>query len=104
VVIGTLAFAAIGLAMAGSLRAEATLAGANGLYLVFLIISGAVLPVERLPGLLQNLAQLLPSTALVTALRATLTAGASFPGPALVVLAIWLILALGVAARTFKWE
>jgi ABC-2 type transport system permease protein len=104
VIVGTVAFAGIGLAMAGSLRAEATLAGANGLYLVFLIVSGAVLPVERLPGLLQNLAQLLPSAALVTALRATLTAGAPFPGSALVVLVIWLVLALGVAARTFKWE
>jgi len=33
-----------------------------------------------------------------------LTAGAPFPGSALVVLAIWLVLALGVAARTFQWE
>lgn len=104
IVVGTLAFSAIGLAMAGALRAEATLAGANGLYLVFLIISGAVLPVERLPGPVQGLAQILPSTALVTALRATLTADAAFPGIAILVLVIWLVAALGVAVRTFKWE
>lgn len=104
IVVGTLAFSAIGLAMAGALRAEATLAGANGLYLVFLIISGAVLPVERLPGPVQGLAQILPSTALVAALRATLTADAAFPGIAILVLVIWLVAALGVAVRTFKWE
>src|SRR5437667_986558 len=42
--LGTATFAGLGLAMAGALRAEATLAGANGLYLVFLLLSGAVLP------------------------------------------------------------
>ena len=51
---GHVAFAALGLAMAGALRAEATLAGANGLYLVFLLLSGAVLPLDHLPGVLQG--------------------------------------------------
>ena len=85
-------------------EAEATLAGANGLYLFFLILSGAVLPVDHLPGLLQNLAHLLPAAALTDALRAAMTAGAEFPGSALIVLAAWALVTLALAARTFKWE
>ena len=42
--IGTVTFSALGLAMAGALRAEATLAGANGLFLVFLLLGGGILP------------------------------------------------------------
>ncbi len=104
VALGTIAFAGLGLAMAGALRAEATLAGANALYLFFLFLSGAVLPIERLPAFLQNIARLLPATALADALRATLTAGAAFPAAAIAVLAAWAVVALTVAARTFKWE
>ncbi len=102
--LGTVAFAGLGLAMAGGLRAEATLAGANGLYLVFLLLSGAVLPLDHLPGALRDLAAVLPAAALTEALRAALTAGAAFPLSPLVVLAVWAVLTLGVASRTFKWE
>ena len=104
IVLGTITFAGIGLAMAGALRAEATLAGTNALYLFFLIISGAVLPLDRLPGLLGDLVRLLPAAALTTALRATLTAGAPVPASALLVLLVWGVGALAVAARTFRWE
>lgn len=104
IVLGTITFAAIGLAMAGALRAEATLAGANGLYLLFLALSGAVLPLDHLPGFLQPLARLLPATALVEALRAAFTADTPFPGSALLTLLIWGLAALVLAARTFQWE
>ncbi|MEO7000589.1 MAG: ABC transporter permease, partial [Ktedonobacterales bacterium] len=43
--IGSATFAGLGMLMAGALRAEATLAGANGLYLLFLLIPGVVVPV-----------------------------------------------------------
>lgn len=102
--LGTLAFSGLGLAMAGGLRAEATLAGANGLYLLFLLLSDAVLPLDHLPGPVQDLARALPAAALTDALRAALTAGAAFPGGPIAVLAAWTLLAFGVAARTFKWE
>ena len=49
-ILGTAAFAGLGLLMAGTLRAEATLAVANGLYLVFLLLGGFILPLDRLPG------------------------------------------------------
>ena len=43
------AFAGIGMLMAGTLRAEANLAAANGLFLVLLFLGGMAYPLDRLP-------------------------------------------------------
>jgi ABC-2 type transport system permease protein len=101
--LGTTAFAGLGLLMAGSLRAEATLAAANGLYLVLLLLGGIFLPVDHLPGILAALAPFLPATALAALLRAAL-AGAGLPALSLLVLACWGGGAIALAARTFRWE
>src|SRR6202165_3911671 len=102
--LGTITFAALGLAMAGALRAEVTLAGANALYLLFLLSGGGILPLDHLPVGLAAIAQLLPAATLTQALQAALTNGAAFPGSSLLILAIWAVIILLVAARTFKWE
>ena len=102
--LGTLAFAGTGLAMAGAWRAETTLAGANGLYLACLLLSGAVLPLDHLPDPLGGVARLLPAAALTGALRAALTAGAPFPGVDLATLAVWAVVMVVVAARAFRWD
>jgi ABC-2 type transport system permease protein len=104
VALGTMTFAALGLAMAGTLRAEATLAGANGLYLLFLLIGGGILPLDHLPTPLAALAQLLPPAALTQVLQNTLVAGQAFPGGAFLTLAIWAALILLMAITMFKWE
>jgi ABC-2 type transport system permease protein len=102
--LGTLAFAGLGLLMAGALRAEATLAGANGLYLVFLLLGGIVVPVDRLPSVLADLARLLPAAALSDALRMGLGGGHGIPADPLALLAVWGLVAAGLAVRTFRWE
>ncbi|GAC1398806.1 MAG: hypothetical protein NVS4B12_03220 [Ktedonobacteraceae bacterium] len=104
IALGTITFSACGLAMAGALRAELTLAGANALFLIFVFLGGGVLPLSRLPGPLAALAELLPATALTQALQATMTRNGSFPGYPLLVLTIWAIVVLVIAMRTFKWE
>ena len=101
--LGTLAFAGLGLLMAGRLRAEATLALANALFLACLMIGGIVLPVDHLPGPIQVVANALPAAALADAFRAALGNGADPIGP-LALLAAWGIGAAGLAARTFRWE
>ncbi|HYM83893.1 MAG TPA: ABC transporter permease [Candidatus Dormibacteraeota bacterium] len=101
--LGTLAFAGLGLAMAGSLRAEATLGLANGLFLVFLLLGGVVVPVDRLPGPVATIAAALPAAALSDALRAALGTGGSIGGPMLL-LAVWGVGATLVAVATFRWE
>ena len=102
--LGTMTFAALGLAMAGALRAEVTLAGANALYLLFLLLGGGILPLDHLPAGLAAIAQLLPAAALTQALQAALSSGAAFPGFPLLTLALWAALILLFAARTFRWE
>ena len=101
--LGTLAFAGLGLLMAGRLRAEATLALANGLFLACLMIGGIVLPVDHLPGPLQVIAGVLPAAALADAFRAALGDGLNPLGP-FAILAAWGIGAAGLATRTFRWE
>ena len=55
--IGTVAFAGIGMLMAGTLRAEANLAAANGLFLVLLFLGGMAYPLARLPDALETFAK-----------------------------------------------
>lgn len=102
-VLGTTAFAGLGLALAGALRAEATLAIANALFLVFLLLGGIVLPVDHLPGILADVAALLPAGALSAVLRAGLGAGGEALAP-LVVLGAWAIASAIAAVRLFRWE
>lgn len=102
--IGTITFSALGLAMAGTLRAEATLAGANGLFLLFLLLGGGILPLSHLPPTLAAIAEILPAAAFTQALQATMSPHAPFPLNALAILVIWTIVILLLAMKTFKWE
>jgi len=104
IVLGTIACAGLGLCLAGSLKALMTLAAANGLYLVLLLMSGMVIPLDELPGPVRAVARALPSGALAEALRSSLAAGAQVPGRAWVVLAIWAVAAPVAATRLFRWE
>ena len=102
VLLATVAFAGIGLAMAGTLRAEVTLAVANGVYVILLLIGGVIFPLHELGGL-AAVARLLPTAALSDALHVTLGSGTGATEGWLV-LALWAVVAPVVAAVTFKWE
>ena len=104
VVLGTIAFSGLGLLMAGQLRGEVTLAAANGLYLVLLLLGGMVIPLSALPDGMRRAAELLPSGALVEVLIGTLNASRSVPTHAWLVLIAWAIAAPLAAAKTFRWE
>ncbi len=103
-VLATIAFSGLGLAMAGALRAEAVLAIANGLYLVLLLLGGMVIPLSQLPRPIELFAKVLPASALADALHAALGTGAAVPDRAWVVLVAWAIATPLVAARTFRWD
>jgi ABC-2 type transport system permease protein len=103
VLVATVAFAGLGLLMAGTLRAEVTLAAANGLYLVLLLLGGMIVPLSKLPGVLRAGARALPAAALSDALHAALASNA-VPGRAWVVLVIWAVAAPTAAAILFRWE
>lgn len=104
ILLGTVAFTGLALVLAGTLKALVTLAAANGLYLVLLLLSGMVIPLAELPGPLRTFARALPSTALAEAVRGTLTAGVEVPTRAWLVLAAWAIAAPLAATRLFRWE
>ena len=103
-VVGTLAFAGLGVLLAGTLRPEATLALANGLFLLFLMLGGVVLPLDHLPEPLERLARLLPAAALSELLRAALGAGVPDVLGPFVVLVAWGVAAALLAVRLFRWE
>ncbi len=102
VVAGTAAFAALGLALAGSLRAEATLAAANLVYLLLLAGGAVVLPMSAY-GDFGDVVRWLPSGALGNAMREAL-GDATVAWRELAVLAGWAVAGAGLTARTFKWE
>ncbi len=104
VLLGTLAFAGIGLTLAGTLRGEVNLAAQNGLYLVLLLIGGIMFPLDSLPNWLQIPAQLLPSSALADVMRGALTETSLNGGESWIVLAAWAIVTPASAAKLFRWQ
>ncbi|WP_309050707.1 ABC transporter permease [Streptomyces sp.] len=103
-VLGTAAFSGLGLLMAGTLRAEATLAAANLVFLLLLVGGGVVVPLEKFPDAARGVLELLPISALSGGLRDVLQGGAGMPWGDALVLAVWAVLGLGAAARFFRWE
>lgn len=101
-VLGTAAFAALGLLLAGVLRAEATLAAANLLYVLLAAGGGVVLPLSTY-GSSAAVLGYLPSGALGSGMREALTLGL-FPLDQAVVLLLWTAGATLATARTFRWE
>lgn len=99
---GTFAFAGLGMLLAGVLRAEATLAAANLVYLLLMAAGAVVLPSSSY-GSFATIARLLPSGALGDGLRAATLHG-SLDLAAVAVLVVWGTVATLVTARTFRWE
>lgn len=101
---GTAAFTGLALLMAGTLRAEATLAAANLLYLILLGLGGILFPLTKFPAGARPVLRLLPSGALSDGLRTVLAHGGGLPARDFVVLCIWAVAGIALAARTFRWE
>jgi ABC-2 type transport system permease protein len=104
-VLGSVAFAGIGLALAGGLPAFATLAATNAAFLFLMLVSGIAFPLDRIPDALQAVARIFPSTWLAELLRAAFTSGVA---PSMLVglgvLGVWAAGACAVAAAVFRWE
>ncbi|WP_017589720.1 ABC transporter permease [Nocardiopsis ganjiahuensis] len=104
VLLATAAFSSLALLMAGTLRAEATLAGANLVYVLMLGLGGVLFPTSSFPGPMEQAVSVLPITALSSGLRDVL-AGGTLPGAGVfVVLAVWTAVAGFLASRLFRWE
>ena len=100
--LGTFAFASLGLLLAGALRAEATLAAANLVYLLLLAGGAVVLPADAYGGAGHTLTWL-PSGALGESMRAALIHGDVAVGR-LALLAAWGLVGTVLTSKTFTWE
>ncbi len=104
VLAGTATFSGLALLLAGTLRAEATLALANLVYLVLLGTGGIIFPLTKFPASAQRVLTLLPSGALSDGLHKVLQYGSGLPVRDLAVLAVWAVITIALAARLFRWE
>lgn len=102
--LGTAACSGLGLLMAGTLRAEATLAAANLVFVLLLLGGGVIFPLTDFPGTVRGVLELLPLTALTEGLREVLRDGSGMPWDHAAVLAAWAAASLAAAARFFRWD
>jgi ABC-2 type transport system permease protein len=102
--VGAGCFAAIGLAVSGIVPNED--AGppiVNAIILPLLFLSGIFIASNNSPGWVTFIGRVFPVKHLVDAMRASYL-GATFHWSDIIVMAIWLVGAVVVAARTFRWE
>jgi ABC-2 type transport system permease protein len=97
------AFTGLGLLLAGTLRPMLTLAVTNALFVVLVLASGLLYPLDVLPAGAQRVLVLLPSTALGDALRAALPGFGPDPVAPLLVLALWALVLPALASWRFRW-
>jgi len=103
ILVGSWAFVALALLLAGTLRAEGVLALANLIWLALLSLGGVLVPRTEMPPGLSHLAALLPSSALGDGLREAFIHGRP-AGIPLLVLVAWGAVATALASRTFRWS
>ena len=101
--VGTAALSALGLLLAGALRAEAVLGLANVVFLLLLVAGGLVVPLSAFPDGVAAVLGLLPTAALADGLRTAL-AGDGLPAGDVAVLLAWAAAGTAAASRTFRWE
>ena len=102
--LGTVAFSGLGLLMAGTLRAEATLAAANLVYLLLLVLGGVAFPLRDFGSGMRHVLELLPIAAMTDGLRAALSSTPHLPAHDVLTLLVWAVGGCVLAARLFRWE
>ncbi|MGH2477413.1 MAG: ABC transporter permease, partial [Candidatus Limnocylindrales bacterium] len=107
VVLGALAFLALGYVVASFAKTEDS---ANGMTSVIqfpmMFLSGTFFPIDQMPDLLKGVARVIPLTYLSDALRQVMVGGAPFAPLWLcaAVLLGWLVVCFGIAAWKFRWQ
>lgn len=102
--VGTWTWVALALLISGVLRAEAVLAVANLLWVLFAALGGLLYPTGRLPDLAGSIVRLLPSGALGDGLRDAMTGRFGSLTEPVVVLLVWGAAATALTAATFRWD
>jgi ABC-2 type transport system permease protein len=103
VALGTAAFSGLGLLLGGTLRGLTTLAAANLLWFLLLVLGGVLFPLSHFGGT-EPVVRLLPTAALADGLRQVLQHGAALPVRDVLALCGWSVGSLAAASRFFRWE
>jgi ABC-2 type transport system permease protein len=107
IVLGTLAFMALGFIIAG-LAKNPESAGPIAGFVTFpmLFLGGVFFPINNMPDLIQPIVKVLPIAHLTSALRETMNIGTSFLalGTETLILGVWLVGGFAIASWVFKWE
>ena len=106
-VIGILSFACMGMTLGGTVKAEAAVAAGSLLYLALSFLGGVFVPLYQFPQNLRTAAMYLPSERMVDAMQQVWTFGHGFNSAVrgdLWVMLVWLVVAVFVAVRRFRWE
>ncbi|WP_326502639.1 ABC transporter permease [Rothia nasimurium] len=101
--LGAACFTSLGLLIAGTVRAEATLAIVNMAWVVLAAAGGILIPTDRYPTWLSPIIDLLPSAALGNALRGDYIYQSFLLLPHLILLVATVLFA-ALATRFFKWS
>jgi ABC-2 type transport system permease protein len=107
ILIGSLAFIALGYVIASFAKSEES---ANGMTSVvqfpLMFLSGTFFPIDAMPDALKVVARALPLTYLGDGLRQVMVAGTPFAplSVCFAFLAVWLVVCFGIAARFFRWQ
>ena len=101
IALGTAGFAALGLLLGGTLRAEIVLAVANLLWFVFAGLGALTLEMKMIPTAVKWVARVTPSGALTEALSQAMSLSVDWFGVA--VLVAWGALAALAALRWFRF-
>ena len=105
--LGTVSFAALGLALTGLVKSsEGSSAIVNAIYLPMVFISGVFWSTESMPSFLRAIADVLPLTYLLELMRSVFTeedALANSAG-AIAVVSVWGLAGVVLALRMFRWE
>lgn len=105
--LGAIVFLGIGFALAGISKSEDQVAPlANVISLPMMALSGVFFSRTNLPGILRTITDVFPLTYLADGLRSVAIDGATLPHvmPQLAGLAVWAVIACGLAIRLFRWE
>jgi ABC-2 type transport system permease protein len=101
IALGTACFAALGLLLGGTLRAEIVLAVANLMWFVFAGLGALTVETQMIPASVKWCSRLTPSGALTEALSRAMALSVDWFG--IVVLAVWGALAALAALRWFRF-
>ena len=107
ILLGTIAFSALGLLIASRAKTIEAVSGLMNFAMVPMwVLSGSFFTSARFPDVMQPFVKALPLTATNDALRAIMNEGAGLAGVGteIVVLAVWTVASFVLALKLFRWE